>query len=129
MFARVHPTKRFPTFSLLFVGITTMLACLFTLDALIRSLLVIQIVTQYIAQVVAVTMIRRYRKDIIRPFRMWLYPIPSVLALVGWTWMLVGSGWQYIALAFGILALGIVGYLLQARQRHDWPFVAEGVSV
>jgi amino acid transporter len=127
VFARVHPTKHFPTFSLLFLGVTTALACLFSLDALIRSLLVIQIVTQYIAQVVAVTMIRHYRKDIVRPFRMWLYPLPSLLALVGWTWMLLGSGWPYVALAFGILALGIGGYLLQAKERHDWPFAVESV--
>ncbi len=127
VFARVHPTKHFPSFSLFFLGVTTALACLFTLDALIRSLIVIQIVTQYIAQVVAVTMIRRYRKDIVRPFRMWLYPLPSLLALVGWTWMLVGSGWQYIALAFAILLLGAGGFLLQARQREEWPFAIESV--
>ncbi|MGA3092370.1 MAG: amino acid permease [Terriglobales bacterium] len=126
-FARVHPTKHFPDFSLLFLGVTATAACLLNLDSLIRALMVIQIVTQYIAQVVAVTMIRRYRKDIARPFRMWLYPIPSFLALVGWMWMLIGSGWQYIVLGFGILLVGIVAYLLQARQRQEWPFAPESV--
>jgi amino acid transporter len=126
-FARVHPTKHFPNFSLLFLGVTAALACLLNLDAIIRALMVIQIVTQYIAQIVAVTMIRRYRKDIARPFRMWLYPIPSFLALAGWMWMLVGSGWQYIALGFGILLFGIAAYLLQAKQRQEWPFVPESV--
>ena len=129
IFARLHPTKHFPSFSLLFLGVTTGLACLLSLDALIRSLLVIQIVTQYIAQVVAVTMIRRYRKDIVRPFRMWLYPLPSLLALVGWTWMLLGSGWSYIALGFGILGLGTVAYLFQAKQRKEWPFAGESAAV
>ncbi len=123
-FARVHPAKHFPNFSVLFLGITAALACLLNLDAIIRALMVIQIVTQYIAQIAAVTMIRRYRKDIARPFKMWLYPIPSLLALVGWLWMLVGSGWQYIALGFAILLFGIAAYLLQARQRQEWPFAA-----
>src|ERR1035441_9311282 len=49
-FARVHPTKHFPTFSLLFVGISSMAACLYPLDALINALMVIQIVTQFIPQ-------------------------------------------------------------------------------
>jgi amino acid transporter len=127
-FARVHPTKHFPNFSLVFLGVTATVACLFNLDTIIRALMVIQIVTQYIAQIVAVTMIRRYRKDIARPFRMWLYPIPSLVALGGWLWMLVGSGWQYIALGFAILAIGVIAYLLQARQKQEWPFVAEGVA-
>lgn len=126
-FGRVHPTKHFPSFSVLFLGVTASFACLLNLDAIIRALMVIQIVTQYIAQVIAVTMIRRYRKDIVRPFRMWLYPLPSLVALVGWTWMLIGSGWQYIALGFAMLALGIVAYLVQARQRQEWPFMAESV--
>ncbi len=127
-FAHVHPTKHFPDFSLLFLGMTSVLACLFNLDSIIRALMVIQIVTQYIAQIVAVTMIRRYRKDIVRPFRMWLYPVPSFVALLGWLWMLIGGGWQYIALGFAILLLGIAAFLWQARQRHEWPFAAESVA-
>jgi amino acid transporter len=128
-FARVHPTKHFPNFSVLFLGVTASLACLLNLDAIIRALMVIQIVTQYIAQIAAVSMIRRYRKDISRPFKMWLYPLPSLLALVGWVWMLIGSGWQYIALGLGILLFGVVAYLLQAKQKQEWPFVAESVTV
>jgi amino acid transporter len=121
-FARVHPTKGFPTFSLLFVGITSMLACLYPLDALINALMVIQIVTQFIPQVLAVTMIRRHRPDIQLPFRMWFYPVPSVLAFVGWAWILFSSGWDFIGLGLAILVFGIAAYLVLARQKHDWPF-------
>jgi amino acid transporter len=121
-FARVHPTKHFPTFSLLFVGFTSMLACLYTLDALINAMIVIQIVTQFIPQVIAVTLIRKHRPDIRRPFHMWLYPVPSVLTFVGWIWILLSSGWEFIGLGFGILIFGIAAYLVLARQRCDWPF-------
>jgi amino acid transporter len=123
-FARVHPTKHFPTFSLLFIGFTATIACLYPLESLISALMVIQIVTQFIPQVIAVTMIRRNRPDIQRPFRMWLYPVPSLLAFVGWVWILLSSGWQFIGLGFAILAAGIGAYLLLARQRREWPFVA-----
>ena len=122
-FARVHPTKAFPTFSLLFIGCTAMVACLYPLDALISALMVIQIVTQFMPQVVAVTLIRRNRPDIVRPFRQWLYPVPSILAFCGWGWILVSSGWTFIGLGFGILIVGIGAYLLLARQRKEWPFV------
>ena len=99
-----------------------MLACLYPLDTLINALMVIQIVTQFIPQVLAVTLIRRHRPDIRRPFRMWLYPVPSILTFFGWIWILLSSGWDFIALGFGILICGIAAYLLLARQRCEWPF-------
>ena len=121
-FAQVHPTKHFPTFSLLFVGFTSMVACLYPLDALISAMMVIQIVTQFIPQVLAVTLIRRHRPDIPIPFRMWLYPVPSILTLVGWVWILLSSGWDFIGLGFGILIFGIGAYLVLAHRRREWPF-------
>ena len=99
-------------------------ACFFPLDALISALMVIQIVTQFIPQVLAVTMIRRHRPDIQRPFRMWLYPLPSLIAGLGWFWILLSSGWQFIGLGFAILVVGVVAYLVLARQRREWPFEA-----
>jgi hypothetical protein len=59
---------------------------------------------------------------------MWLYPVPSFVALGGWLWMLIGSGWEYIALGIAILLLGIAAYLWQARQRREWPFAAESAA-
>ena len=30
---------------------------------------------------------RKHRADIARPFRMWLYPIPSAIAFIGWSYI------------------------------------------
>src|SRR5262249_35328200 len=76
-FARLHPTKNFPTFSVLLIGSLSALACWFDLPTLITALIVIQTIARDIAQVFAVTLIRRLRPDIERPFKMWLYPLPS----------------------------------------------------
>jgi len=121
-FARVHPAKHFPTFALLFLGFTSAIACLFPLETLIDALIVIQVVTQFMPQVIAVTLIRRNRPDIVRPFRMWLYPVPSILAFCGWGWILVSSGGRFIALGFAILAVGVAAYLAMARHKKEWPF-------
>jgi amino acid transporter len=121
-FARLHPTRNFPTFSVLFIGITSALACLLTLDVLINALIVIQILIQFVAQVFAVTLIRRNRPDIRRPFNMPLYPVTSVIALLGWLYILVASGARYIAAGFGLLAFGIAAYLLRAKRTREWPF-------
>jgi amino acid transporter len=123
-FARVHPTRRFPSFSVVYMGLVSAAICFISLEALIKSLIVIQIVTQFIAQCIAVILIRRRRKDIALPFRMPLYPVPALVALAGWIFILVSSGAVYILSGFALLAFGIVAYLLRARTKNQWPFSA-----
>lgn len=129
IFARVHPTKRFPSFSLLLTGITSAAACLMELDALIKALIILQIFIQSIAQIAAVTLIRRNRPDIQRPFRMWIYPVPSILALAGWIYIIATNGIAYFLAGLALLMAGAVAYLLYARARGEWPFVARVEAV
>ncbi|MEJ7708969.1 MAG: APC family permease [Pyrinomonadaceae bacterium] len=124
-FARLHPIKRFPSFSVVTIGLLSAAACLLTLDALVKALIVIQIMTQFVAQVLAVPMIRRFRPDIERPFKMWAYPLPVVLALCGWLYILAVSGWTYILAGFCLMALGVIAYLLHARRHREWPFATQ----
>jgi amino acid transporter len=109
----------------LFLGIASALACLLTLDVLINALIVIQILIQFMAQVIAVTLIRRNRPDIPRPFRMPLYPYTSIVAFLGWLYILVASGVPYIIAGFALLLLGILAYLWRARQMREWPFAPQ----
>lgn len=121
-FAKLHPQKNFPSFSLVFLGICSALACLLNLEVLINALIVIQVLIQFLAQVVAVTLIRRNRPDMARPYQMALYPLTSAIALLGWLYILVASGAGYILAGFGLLAIGIAAYLCRAHRSHDWPF-------
>ena len=61
-------------------------------------------------------MIRRYRKHIARPFSMPFYPVPVIVALLGWFYILVTSGLPYVITGFGLLALGIAVYYLRERR-------------
>jgi amino acid transporter len=124
IFGRLHPIKRFPTFSLITLGLASAVACWFTLDELIKALMIFQILVQFLAQIVAVTLIRKYRPDIKRPFAMWLYPLPSLVAFGGWLFILFSNGVTY-AIAGILLALaGIAAYLIRAFAARDWPFQA-----
>ena len=123
-FARLHPTKRFPTFALLFVGVTSGIACMLDLESLVKALIVIQIMLQFLAQIVAVTLIRKYRKDIARPFSMWAYPVTSVIAFAGWMYILVASGWQYIFAGSALIVAGIGTYLWRSKLRREWPYAS-----
>src|SRR5438874_8886486 len=83
-FARLHPTGRFPHISVLVLGGLSMVASLFSLDAVISALLTSRILVQFLTQILALHYMRKHRRDIARPFRMWLYPIPSAIAFIGW---------------------------------------------
>jgi amino acid transporter len=121
-FGRLHATRNFPWVSLIFMGITSAVASLLDLSDLITALVVIQVLVQFMAQVVAVTMIRRYRPDIQRPFQMWFYPITSVIAFAGWAFILAASGLKFILWGIALIALGIGAYLWRARMQAEWPF-------
>ena len=127
-FARLHPSRNFPTFSVLFIGISSAVACLLTLDVVINALIVIQVLVQFMAQVVAVTLIRRNRPDIARPYRMALYPLTSIIAFLGWLYILIASGLPYILAGLGLLIFGIAAYLFRARRIAEWPFEAVGIG-
>jgi len=121
-FARLHPTRRFPGFSVVFIGLSSAVACLMTLDVVINALIVIQVLIQFMAQIVAVTLIRRNRPDIVRPYRMALYPVTSIIAFLGWLYILIASGLPYILAGFALLVFGIAVYLVRARRTAEWPF-------
>jgi amino acid transporter len=121
-FARVHPTRNFPSFSVLFLGMLSAAACFLPLESLIKALIVIQIVTQFAAQCVAVILIRRLRKEIERPFSMPLYPLPAMIALVGWLFILASSGGTYILSGMTLTVAGMAVYLWRARGLAEWPW-------
>ena len=112
IFGRLHPTGRFPHIGLLVLGGLSMLASLWPLDAVISALLTSRILIQFIGQIFALQYLRRHRTEISRPFRMWLYPIPSVIAFVGWSYVFLTSGWRYIGFGLLTLAAGVVAYAI-----------------
>ena len=122
VFAKLHPTKRFPNVSLLTLGLGSTVFCFFDLGNIIQALIVIQIIIQVLGQIFAVTLIRVYRPDIRRPFQMWGYPVPSVVALILWLLVLVSTGATIVALGLLVLALGVGLYMLRARLAGEWPF-------
>jgi amino acid transporter len=122
VFARVHPTGQFPSFSVLYMGAVSAVCCLLDLDALINAVTVLYLMIAAVPMVPAVTALRRRRPDGERPFRMWLYPLPSLVALAGWIFVITTSGWKYIGGGFGVIAVGVAAYLWRARTTHEWPF-------
>jgi len=113
-----------PAFSVIFMGVLSAAACLLSLEQLIKELIILQIMTQFAAQCVAVFLIRRRRPSIARPFSMPLYPLPVLIALAGWLYILLSSEKEYILSGFALLVFGIGAFLWRARRLKEWPFAS-----
>jgi amino acid transporter len=123
VFAKVHPTKDFPYVSLVILGGLSACACMLSLNTLISLVIVIQTMVQFLAQCVAVVLLRRRHAEENKPtFRMPLYPLPVVIAFLGWLLVLISSGARNISLAFAATLAGVASFLYKSRQEQRWPF-------
>jgi APA family basic amino acid/polyamine antiporter len=123
-FAKVHPVYRFPHVSLLALGMVAAAFCFLRLRDAIAALVVIRLILQFLVQAVGLIVFRITRPDIVRPFRMWLYPLPALLAIAGFLFILFNrNSWQKeIRYAAVILLAGLVIYIFRAWRSHEWPF-------
>jgi amino acid transporter len=121
VFARLHPTGHFPNVSLLVMGILSIVASFWTLDAVISALITSRIIIQFVGQIVALQRLHKYWPESSLPFRMWLYPVPSIIALLGWAYIFVTSGWVYVAFGLLTLLLGVVVYFVFLSKRGSSP--------
>jgi APA family basic amino acid/polyamine antiporter len=116
LFSHLHPSGRFPHVSLLVMGGLSMVACLWDLDAVISALLTSRILVQFLGQIAALHYMRKHRADIARPFRMWLYPVPSAIAFLGWSYIFLTSGWRYVEFGLLTLVAGSIAYWLWTKR-------------
>ena len=122
VFGRLHPSKRFPHVSLVAIGVISILCSLFSLGMVIDALITTRILVQFIGQVFAVMLLRRREPDRPRPYRVWLYPLPNLLALVGWIFVFATTDWQVILFGLGTLAAGAIIFCVWSWRTRRWPF-------
>jgi amino acid transporter len=126
VFAKVHPEHRFPYVSLISLGAVAALFCFLRLADVIAALVVIRIMLQFLVQAIGVIVLRIRRPDMPRPFRMWFYPLPALIASVGFSYILFVrvNALKEIRYAIVLLVLGIAIYLIRAWKQREWPFSA-----
>ena len=110
-FARLHPRGNYPVASLLAVSGLTAVFCFFSLDLVINAAVSVRILVQFVGQIIALHILRAKRPEVALPFRMWLYPLPSAVALVGWLFMWATSGTLVLLSGVGVFASGVVVFL------------------
>jgi amino acid transporter len=122
VFGRLHPTKHFPHVSLLVLGgLAFLFSVTLKLETAIAGILAMRLLVQFIGQAVGVILLRRRWGSARLPFKMWLYPLPAVLTMLGWAWLFWQTG---PARKWGVaeIALGALAFLIRAREMRQWPF-------
>jgi amino acid transporter len=118
-FGRLHPTKHFPHVSLLTLGAVALPFCFFSLGQLVSWLIQVQILLQFVWQCAAVMLLRRYRPDIAKPFRMWLYPLPALVSLGMWLYIFASSPLPGILFSIALLVAAIGAFFIFRRRAYD----------
>jgi amino acid transporter len=127
VFAKLHPTKKFPHVSLIVIGAIAILCSFFSLGLVIDALITTRILIQFIGQIFAVHLLRKNAPNMPRPFKIWLYPLPNLIALIGWIFIFATTDIKVILFGLGSLALGVVVFFLWSWRLGKWPF-AEAVN-
>lgn len=130
-FSKTHPKHAFPTWGILSMGALTsvgfMIGRLTDLNTLIQLLTTVMILVQSVAQIVSLLVLRKTKPHLARPYKMWLYPVPALIALLGWVYIYMASnhnapGAYPIQWSLVWVLAGSVAYLFWARVQRLWPF-------
>ncbi|MBS1538186.1 MAG: amino acid permease [Bacteroidetes bacterium] len=135
VFGKLHPTKEFPYISLLVLaGIAFVFSLLLRMSEVISAILAMRIIVQFIGGAVGVMLLRKRWSSDKLPFKMWLFPLPAVMAIFLWVWLFtatVNSEIWGMSVAFwgvAVMFLGIIVYCIQAKIRGEFPFAVESNS-
>jgi amino acid transporter len=117
IFSKLHPAKNFPYVSLIFLCALGFIFSLFMkLSQVISSILAMRILIQFIAQGIGVSLLRNRFGSNHLPFKMFLFPIPVIVSIATWLFLLISTGW--FALWGSLIAIAgvIVYYLVRVKK-------------
>ncbi|HEU0179891.1 MAG TPA: amino acid permease [Blastocatellia bacterium] len=124
VFSRLHPKHSIPHVSLLVIGVIAIICSFFSLGTVIDVLIATRIIVQFAGQIFAVALLRKNAPSLERPYRIWLYPLPSLIALAGWLFIYLTLDHKIILFSLVALAAGVVSFLAWSRGASKWPFTA-----
>ena len=111
-FAKLHPTRHYPWAALVLLTAITAFLCFFPLGDVVMAAVIVRILLQFIGQIFALHAAHR-SGNFKFPFRMWLYPLPSLLALVGWVLLLASSEGYILSILVLVYGSGIFAYIVR----------------
>ena len=122
VFGRLHPRGGFPHLALLLLGGLSVAGSFLRFGVVLDTLIALRIVVQFLGQIGAVILLRKHQPNRVRPYRVWFYPIPLVVAGVGWLFALGTTPSEVLWFSLGALIVGVITFLVWSWQTAQWPF-------
>ena len=113
IFARLHPTGAYPFVAVIFLGVVASIFCWLDLGTVIASIVSVRSIVPFMSQIIGALILRRTQPDRPRPFRMWLYPLPAIVALGLWAKVAISPEKGLRVGALYVLATGGVFFLIR----------------
>ena len=113
LFAKLHATEAYPIVSLLFLGGVASIFCFIPLKHVLQAILSIRAIIPFMAQIAGAVILRMREPDRARPFRMWLYPLPAIIALGLWGYIVASPEKGLRAGGLWVIAAGSLFYFLR----------------
>ncbi|MDR3611578.1 MAG: APC family permease [Ignavibacteriaceae bacterium] len=124
VFGKLHQKKHFPYVSLLSLGLISFIfSLLFKLKEVISAMLAMRILVQFVGQAAGIIYLRKIKPKEFFPFKMWLYPLPALAAIVIWTALFFSTGLYFALGGAGFICLGTIVFLIRSYIKKDWPFL------
>ncbi len=124
VFAKLHPVKKFPYVSLLVLAaFAFVFSLLFRMGDVISAILAMRIIVQFIAQAIGVILLRKRNGSKNLPFKMPLYPLPVILAIIIWLFVFYATGLKIMPSFLILFFSGLIVYFIYAKLQRQWPFV------
>ncbi|MBS1511419.1 MAG: APC family permease [Bacteroidetes bacterium] len=123
IFAKLHPTKNFPYISLLVLAaFAFVFSMLFKMTHIIDGILAMRIVVQFIGQAIGIILLRKRNGSKQLPYKMPLYPLPVLLAIIMWLSIFYAAGTIIIEWFLAVFISGIIVYFVYAKWKNKWPY-------
>jgi len=121
IFSRLHATQEYPYVSILCLGTVAAGFCFVNLTTVLQAILSIRAVIPFMAQILGAVILRVRQPERRRPFRMWLYPLPAIVALGLWGFVVSSPRKGLQAAGVYVMAAGAIFYFVRGwleRRAH-----------
>ena len=122
IFGRLHPTEGYPVVAIAALGGAAAIFSFLSLKVVVSAIISIRALIPFVAQVAGALVLRRTQPGLKRPFRMWLYPLPALVALGLWGFVLVSPEKGFKAAGLLVIVAGVTAFLVRSRLAREWPF-------
>jgi amino acid transporter len=120
IFAKLHPTQAYPFVAVGFLGVVASIFCWLPLRTVVAGIVTIRSIIPFMAQIIGAVVLRHTQPGRRRPFRMWLYPLPAIVALGLWAKVAISPEKGLRIGALYVICAGVTFFFIrEALLRRD----------